>query len=282
MLSRVFSEHVREQVEHFRFHPSQPPLLASFHDVVVICVVYFLSVRALKFFMRSRKPFDLRYVVAFHSGLLTVASFVLFASFMMILFEKFQSFSPWETICSSDFHHDGNLQFLYYINYLVKWYELLDTVILVLRKKEVIFLHEYHHAATLFLCWIQLDQHSTVQWVPITINLLVHVFMYYYYTLAALKIPVWWKIYLTQLQIVQFVIDIAACKHLRMILLCSRPRPMCNGTLKGALVGVGVIFSYLVLFVIFYLQTVSIYAGWVERERERERGGGGMGGGGGG
>jgi len=100
--------------------------------------------------------------------------------------------------------------------------------------------------------------------VPITINLLVHVFMYYYYTLAALKIPVWWKIYLTQLQIVQFVIDIAACVYasshepviggLGLAGLLS-PRPMCNGTLKGALVGVGVIFSYLVLFVIFYLQT---------------------------
>ena len=67
---------------------------------------------------------------------------------------------------------------------------------------QVIFLHEYHHAATLFLCWIQLDQHSTVQWVPITINLLVHVVMYYYYTLASLKVHVWWKKYLTQFQIV--------------------------------------------------------------------------------
>eukprot|EP00960_Hanusia_phi_P033016 750196-Hanusia_phi.AAC.2 len=293
VLSRVFSEHFKEQVEHFRFSPSQPPILASFHDVVVICVVYFLAVRALKFFMRTRKPFDLKYIVALHSGVLTVASFILFASFVVILYEKSQSFTPWEMICSTDFHQDGNLQFLYYINYLVKWYELLDTVILVLRKKEVIFLHEYHHAATLFLCWIQMDQHSTVQWVPIAINLLVHVFMYYYYTLAALKIPVWWKMYLTQLQIVQFVIDIAACEFMfALLFVCSYnirhlcltvawrmtapfpwqvstqavmslssevwgPRPLCNGTLKGALVGVGVIFSYLVLFVIFYLQTVS-------------------------
>jgi len=31
----------------------------------------------------------------------------------------------------------------------------LDTVILVLKKREVIFLHEYHHAATLALTWIR-------------------------------------------------------------------------------------------------------------------------------
>ena len=47
-------------------------------------------------------------------------------------------------------------------NYLVKWYELSDTLFLILRKREIIFLHWYHHAATLLLCWIQLDQHSTV------------------------------------------------------------------------------------------------------------------------
>ena len=82
-----------------------------------------------------------------------------------------------------------------------------------------------------------MDQHSSVQWVPITINLLVHIFMYYvsssssrntrtlveliptptapstqYYMLSALRINVWWKKYLTQLQILQFVIDIIACE----------------------------------------------------------------------
>ena len=36
--------------------------------------------------------------------------------------------------------------------------------------------------------------------------------MYYYYTLSSLKIHVWWKKYLTQFQIVQFVVDIAACE----------------------------------------------------------------------
>ena len=150
-----------------------------------------------------------------------------------------------------------------------------------------------------------MDQHSTVQWVPITINLFVHIFMYYvsrlqcptlpllnsqaadpvelllqafkpdcsarapsraqYYAMASIKIQPWWKRYLTQLQIVQFVVDIAACVYasshepvvsgLGLGALLSG-RASCNGTLEGAVVGVGIIFSYLVLFLVFYANTV--------------------------
>jgi hypothetical protein len=63
----------------------------------------------------------------------------------------------------------------------------LDTFLLVARKKPVTFLHEYHHAATLVLCWIQQREYSTVQWVPILLNLGVHVIMYYYFAMTALK-----------------------------------------------------------------------------------------------
>lgn len=40
----------------------------------------------------------------------------------------------------------GRLIFFYYINYLTKYYELLDTALLVLRGKPVAVFHMYHHA----------------------------------------------------------------------------------------------------------------------------------------
>lgn len=40
----------------------------------------------------------------------------------------------------------GRLIFFYYINYLTKYYELLDTALLVLRGKSVAAFHMYHHA----------------------------------------------------------------------------------------------------------------------------------------
>ena len=72
------------------------------------------------------------------------------------------------------------------------------------------FLHVYHHAVMPLYSWMM------VRWLPGGheilagyINFAVHVVMYAYYFLSALGPKVqpylWWKKYLTALQLVQFV-----------------------------------------------------------------------------
>ncbi|XP_015368723.1 PREDICTED: elongation of very long chain fatty acids protein 4-like [Diuraphis noxia] len=95
--------------------------------------------------------------------------------------------------------------------YFSKLLEFCDTIFFILRKKDkqLTFLHVYHHSTMFSLWWIG------VKWVPsgstflpAMVNSFIHVLMYSYYALSALgpKIEkyLWWKKYLTILQLIQF------------------------------------------------------------------------------
>jgi len=96
--------------------------------------------------------------------------------------------------------------------YISKAIELLDTVWMILRKRnlQVTFLHVFHHATMLAIWWV------VISWIPggqsyfgSSLNCMVHVFMYSYYGLSvipSLKGKLWWKKYITTIQLVQFMI----------------------------------------------------------------------------
>jgi len=59
--------------------------------------------------------------------------------------------------------------------------ELLDTILLVLMKKEIIFLHWFHHWTVLLYCWHSFATRISAGGWFVGMNFLVHSFMYFYY-----------------------------------------------------------------------------------------------------
>lgn len=111
------------------------------------------------------------------------------------------------------------------------------------------------------LCYTQLNGQTTVSWVPITLNLMVHVLMYYYYFRTAAGAKIWWKKYLTTLQITQFIIDLGIvyfCTYTYFSYTYIHILPdwgSCAGTETSALFGCALLSSYLLLFINFYRLT---------------------------
>lgn len=220
-------------------------------------VAYFSTLRVLARVMRERKPMVMPRFLYWHNLVLSGASLALFAALTSIIVEQWRyNLTFQQLICSKDIFDDGRIQAVYYVNHLFKYWELVDTVLQVLRKKPVPFLHQYHHAATLVLTWSQIVEYSGCQWVPIGFNLFVHIFMYWYYAQSAIKRRVWWKRHLTTLQCIQFVVGVSVASYAYAVFIVGGwKESACYGTPVGAVTGISVLLSYLVLFVRFYIQT---------------------------
>ena len=90
----------------------------------------------------------------------------------------------------------GPLYFLAYWYYLSKYYELLDTIILCLRKRPLTLLHVYHHSIVVLLTYLWVSSDYALYWWTVWLNTMVHVFMYFYFFLISLgkKISNSWKV----------------------------------------------------------------------------------------
>lgn len=123
----------------------------------------------------------------------------------------------WQSICNNDqFPLWSNqsssslkgLTFWGYLFYLSKYYEILDTVIILLKGRPSSLLQSYHHSGAILCMWSGVRFMSPPIWIFVVFNSFIHSIMYGYFTLSCFKIrlPIWFKQSLTTLQISQFVI----------------------------------------------------------------------------
>lgn len=260
IFDKAFTSVMGFHPQDFDFKPRVTPMSTLKESLSFICI-YYVVVFGTRELMRDRPAFKLKVPFIIHNFYLTCISAILLALFAEELIPTLYHHGLFFTICDIRGGWTPPLVILYYLNYLTKYLELLDTCFLVLKKKPLTFLHCYHHGATAFLCYTQLIGLTSVSWVVITLNLMVHVVMYWYYFQSARGIRIWWKEWITRLQIAQFIIDIGFVYFASYTYFTSTYFPWmpnhgkCAGEEFAAFAGIGAITSYLVLFISFYIAT---------------------------
>lgn len=240
--------------------------LSTASSVVTALIVYLSVIFGLREYMKPLKPLKFQFLFRAHNVLLSLGSFILLVLMLEEVIPIVWKHGLFYGMCDNA-AWTSRLEFYYMINYYIKYVELLDTVFLVLKKKPLAFLHVFHHSATALLCFTQLDGRTSVSWIPISLNLSVHVAMYYYYYATAGGAKIWWKKYLTTMQIIQFVIDLVAVYFSSYSYYAANYAPAlphmgsCAGTEFAALFGCLLLTSYLGLFIDFYVRTYMIRQG---------------------
>ncbi|XP_037030823.1 elongation of very long chain fatty acids protein AAEL008004 isoform X2 [Bradysia coprophila] len=207
------------------------PMMSSPFPTLAVCLSYVYIVKVLgPKIMENRKPFQLQNTLIVYNFIQVIFSAWLFYEI---------SISGWLTG-----HYNFRCQPVDYSNhpktlrmvhacwwyYFSKFTEFMDTIFFVMRKKtsQVTTLHVIHHGCMPMSVWFGVKftpgGHSTFFGL---LNTFVHIVMYTYYMFAAMGPQyqrfLWWKKYLTALQMVQFV---AIMVHAFQLLFidCNYPR----------------------------------------------------------
>ncbi|XP_049628049.1 elongation of very long chain fatty acids protein 4-like isoform X3 [Suncus etruscus] len=185
------------------------PLVHSPVPVILLLLLYLFLVLVGPRAMSLRPPLGLTGpLVTYNLGLVLLSGYMFYEFLTTSLLANYSYFC--QPVDSSQSELSMRMACVCWWCFFSKAIELLDTVFLVLRKKQkqLTFLHVYHHGTMLLNWW------AGVKYVPGgqaffvgMLNSLVHIFMYLYYGLASLGPQVrpylWWKRYLTVLQLVR-------------------------------------------------------------------------------
>lgn len=178
---------------------------SNWHWSIYASFIYVLVIFTVQRKMRSQDPFKLRSCLAvWNSGL---CLFSLLGSYFML--------PEMLSVLGQSFHHSvcfasvqERAQYWMWLFALSKIVELGDTLFIVLRKQQLIFLHWFHHVLALVYTWYSVSQNISLGRWFVTMNYVVHTLMYSYYAARSLqwRVPRLVAMTITSLQIIQMVL----------------------------------------------------------------------------
>lgn len=201
---------------------------------------------------RINKPMQLKPFFAFWNLLLAVFSILGAISTIPQLIENVSTHGFKGSFCDSarDSFFDNKVGFWMCMFILSKIPELMDTVFLVIQKKDVIFLHWFHHATVMLFCWHSYTTlSSTGLWFG-AMNYGVHSIMYTYYFFTAINMRSLVKPFakfITTLQIAQMVMGLVVS-----IFSMFWTDSSCNVNPANARLGLAMYLAYFVLFSLLF------------------------------
>ncbi|XP_054280156.1 elongation of very long chain fatty acids protein 7-like [Macrosteles quadrilineatus] len=232
------------------------PMVKSPLPVLLLVVIYhyFVTDWGPKL-MKNRAPMNIYYPMMIYNWVqIAVNGWFLFKCFKHIWLP-----GEYNLLCMPVDTSDSptaNLTVRYvWVYFILKCVDLLDTVFMVLRKndRQVTYLHRYHHIIMVCGSWGTNKYFAGGHVILFgTVNSFVHLVMFSYYQLMLIrprnKKNVWWKKYITQLQLVQFVITTLHC-------LAALVQPSCPIPKFWLIVAIPQVIFMSVLFIDFYRKT---------------------------
>ncbi|KAF9289905.1 hypothetical protein BGZ68_008389 [Mortierella alpina] len=109
-----------------------------------------------------------------------------------------------EAVCDTDGTFWESLGYYSYYFYLSKYYEIVDTIIILLKGRRSSLLQTYHHAGAIITMYMGYNYRAHPIWIFTTFNSFVHTIMYAYYAATSIGVKPPGKKYITSMQITQF------------------------------------------------------------------------------
>lgn len=155
-----------------------------FDNIIVpfaFIVTYLIVIAGLHQWMKNRNAFQLSGLLAAHNFFLCGLSILMAVGTAGRMLRVYFDYGAYHVYCGTFTEEDEKLLLWSNLFYLSKFYELLDTVFVVLRKKPLTVLHVWHHTSVVYVCWLA-NQHQIVMgWMTCFQNSAIHIIMYYYY-----------------------------------------------------------------------------------------------------
>ncbi|KAM9281993.1 very long chain fatty acid elongase 3 [Cariama cristata] len=225
----------------------------NWHKSLFFAVAYVILVFGIQHFMKERRGYKLRVPLTLWSLSLALFSAIganrIWKQMAFILSTK--GFK--QSVCSQSFYVHPISKFWVYLFVLSKLVELGDTMFIVLRKKQLIFLHWYHHITTMIITWYGYkDMVAGGGWLAV-LNFSVHAVMYSYYSVraAGFRVSRFLALAITLSQVLQILVYII----LNILIIFWMEDKVCHTTWRIVFLSSMAYLSLLVLFCNFFFKT---------------------------